>query len=451
MYRADRAHAWTAIIAISLVLLFAGNAQGAGEVQPGDILYTAGYHADYLGYRIEGLHPHSLASYRAGDGIWGPMLKISPTGEAIVAGRDPSYAVLMRVDLETGEGSLIPLDQDILGTIQGLAIADDGIIYLATSLSSDDDIWRINPTTGQVESLVHNVWCPRNYCASMVASIAIDGEGRIVAALDRYYSDGVERIVRVDPDTRVVELILTEDLGGITGIAVDEDGTLLALAEAEIIRVNPETGDYTTVMEDGLLYNRTFTSKQDISISETGKIYVSNWDGRIVEYDPATGIERLMTTRANSAAGIAVVPGLPPPPACSDGIDNDGDLRRDYPFDLGCTGPHDGTEEPTCSDGMDNDADDLIDMDDPGCESPEPLSEESPQCSDGIDNDGDGYFDHPDDPECLTPADKTEHWAPRFSHHEPPPYCGLLGIEVMLVPALARTLASIRRRRRLSR
>lgn len=39
------------------------------------------------------------------------------------------------------------------------------------------------------------------------------------------------------------------------------------------------------------------------------------------------------------------------PPACSDGIDNDGDGRADYPFDTGCTDPADDDESPPDSDG----------------------------------------------------------------------------------------------------
>jgi hypothetical protein len=56
----------------------------------------------------------------------------------------------------------------------------------------------------------------------------------------------------------------------------------------------------------------------------------------------------------------------------------------------------------------------LVDAEDPGCGGDTALSQEAPQCSDGIDNDGDGYFDHPEDPECLTPAENAEHWSPRL-------------------------------------
>lgn len=58
--------------------------------------------------------------------------------------------------------------------------------------------------------------------------------------------------------------------------------------------------------------------------------------------------------------------------ACSDGIDNDGDGKTDFPNDPGCDTPAENSEldDPLCSDGIDNDGDGKIDFpSDPGCES----------------------------------------------------------------------------------
>ena len=68
------------------------------------------------------------------------------------------------------------------------------------------------------------------------------------------------------------------------------------------------------------------------------------------------------------------------PPACSDGIDNEGDGLVDYPAD------------PGCSDGSDTDEAD-----------PVPLA-----CQDGLDNDGDGLVDYPGDPGCSDSTDDDE-------------------------------------------
>jgi hypothetical protein len=76
--------------------------------------------------------------------------------------------------------------------------------------------------------------------------------------------------------------------------------------------------------------------------------------------------------------------GPPPLPQCSDGVDNDGDGKTDYPADPGCTSAADDSESPNpssptapgiaavpaqCADGRDNDSDGAIDKQDPGCSS----------------------------------------------------------------------------------
>lgn len=62
---------------------------------------------------------------------------------------------------------------------------------------------------------------------------------------------------------------------------------------------------------------------------------------------------------------------LPPHPECSNGADDDGDGKTDYPADPDCSSYEDASESPppppACSDGVDNDGDRLIDLKDPGC------------------------------------------------------------------------------------
>ncbi|HXT22003.1 MAG TPA: IPT/TIG domain-containing protein [Thermoanaerobaculia bacterium] len=54
-------------------------------------------------------------------------------------------------------------------------------------------------------------------------------------------------------------------------------------------------------------------------------------------------------------------------PACSDGLDNDGDTFIDFGGDNGCTAANDTDERAQCQDGVDNDLDGLIDGADPQC------------------------------------------------------------------------------------
>ena len=109
-------------------------------------------------------------------------------------------------------------------------------------------------------------------------------------------------------------------------------------------------------------------------------------------------------------------------PACSDGIDNDGDGLVDSldpnchtdgnPSNDGSYDPSDDNEFPACSDGIDNDGDGLVDTNDPGCHTDDILtnpynpnddneSNVVAACSDGSDNDGDGLVDT-NDPGCHT-------------------------------------------------
>lgn len=73
------------------------------------------------------------------------------------------------------------------------------------------------------------------------------------------------------------------------------------------------------------------------------------------------------------------------PTQCSDGIDNDGDGKKDYPNDPGCTDPDDDTETDTCPGGA-----------------------TCPKCANGIDDDGDGKTDYPADTSCASASQNSE-------------------------------------------
>jgi hypothetical protein len=72
------------------------------------------------------------------------------------------------------------------------------------------------------------------------------------------------------------------------------------------------------------------------------------------------------------------------PPVCSDGIDDDGDNKVDYPNDPGCATPDSATETDTCPGA--------------GC----------PACGDGADNDSDGQADYPNDFGCSAASATSE-------------------------------------------
>jgi hypothetical protein len=89
---------------------------------------------------------------------------------------------------------------------------------------------------------------------------------------------------------------------------------------------------------------------------------------------------------------------MPAPPACSNGLDDDGDTLVDYPADPGCRTATSGPEDP--------------------------------QCSNGLDDDGDLAVDHPADSLCRGAWDNDE-------ASNPPVSCGL-GAELALLLAVIR-------------
>jgi hypothetical protein len=68
------------------------------------------------------------------------------------------------------------------------------------------------------------------------------------------------------------------------------------------------------------------------------------------------------------------------PPACANGLDDDGDGLTDWPADPGCPFASAGPEDPPCDDGLDNDGDGLTDFDDPDCQPEWPYWESVPSC-----------------------------------------------------------------------
>ena len=72
------------------------------------------------------------------------------------------------------------------------------------------------------------------------------------------------------------------------------------------------------------------------------------------------------------------------PPACDDGVDNDGDGEADFPADPGCQTDVDDDEADGCPGS--------------GC----------PACANDSDDDGDGATDYPQDVNCLSASDTTE-------------------------------------------
>ena len=135
---------------------------------------------------------------------------------------------------------------------------------------------------------------------------------------------------------------------------------------------------------------------------------------------------------------------VPPEPACSNGIDDDGDGLIDHPGDPGCSDTGDDSEhtaEFICDDGLDNDGDGLVDWPtDVGCFDLY-AAIENPKCDNDIDDDGDGGIDWDGGSTAAAPDSYCE--GRPFRNLEAPSSCGI-GIELVLALPL---IAALRRRR----
>jgi len=99
------------------------------------------------------------------------------------------------------------------------------------------------------------------------------------------------------------------------------------------------------------------------------------------EVDPDNRL--LESDDGNNVARVQVV--IPPPPACNDGLDNDGDGQSDFPAVPGCRSLKRHNEAPVCNDGADNDGDRKIDFPaDPGCSAGWDLTEGNGACGLGF-------------------------------------------------------------------
>ena len=372
------------------------------------------------------------------------MLRIGPTRELIAAG--PTSADVNRIDPGTGRATPAAYGWQIGGTVMGAAYDRNGDLLLAVENPNNPRGaagWLLRDVRA-LESVDQNViqlatldgawWSPcctdpktllfqyRSLPSSRFASLAI--------LWTFHGGSGLPAPVAVSPVPGAPIAFSDQTFDSFTtdhGV-IAPDGTLYFNDDGDraVIRID------TTGTRSVLSSNGFFTTITGLALDESGNVLVAdlgiNGVPGVIRVSPSNGQQSVLTKMAFVApAGIAVVP----PPACSDGIDNDGDGLVDYPADPGCWSPDDPWETVDCSDGIDNDGDGLIDWDpngvgpDPSCSGAQ-FGVEQTECSDGADNDGDGLIDLAD-PQCMAPS----------AGREAPLGCGLLGIEVVVVAGWA--------------
>jgi hypothetical protein len=278
-------------------------------------------------------------------------------------------------------------------------------------------------------------------------SLAREASGSLLATGFGPLGDGVFRIgASGTPITKV-----TPGFSGDTwhDLAVEASGQILAVGTrfgvgTGVFRIHPTTGARTA------LTTTSWIDPRAVAVAAGGTIYVADagtcttsgcTGAQVVQVDPVTGARSNVRTGGSITGEMDLVV-VPVKPACSNGVDDDGDARTDFPQDPECRSFEDPSEAPDCGNGLDDDGDGLIDFPaDPGCANAS--AKEDPACDDGLDNDGDGKIDWDGgpsgatpDPQCTSPTRNAEKSAS----------CGL-GTEV----ALALSMIAWRGRRLVQR
>ena len=419
-------------------------------------------------------NPASVAISPDGSSVYvGDFARDFEEGAVNTYARDPSTGLLTHVQTL----SHVAMAADGLDRVHRLAASPDGKNVYITShgtLGADQAIatYARDPATGAlsfVSILMHGMPGVTGLGDPYGALVSPDGAFVYVASYSRSspaIAGSIDVFAR-DPATGVLSAAFSDTEGAIgvispTSLVLSPDGSRLFMCAQGTIgsyvgKLTAFTRDAATgklaliqVLTDNANGVDGLKGALDVAISPDGtSLYVS------AEQDQPPG-----STQTETGA-LAVFAVAPPPgagmPACSDGIDNDGDGLVDYPMDPGCSSPTDDSELDAthpCDDGIDNDGDGLVDWrldgsGDPGCASAAATSIENPACQDGIDNDRDGGIDFdggasanhgvalgPPDANCATPSQRSE---------LPPAACGL-GAELGLALPLVLALRARRRR-----
>ena len=281
------------------------------------------------------------------------------------------------------------LDNDNDGLIDypddpGCAAADD---VNESSVCRDDRLFRditgLRDITGETQGVSELNICRNNNAPEALFLITI--------------RDDIDKL-RVDTRGSSFDTLLavwTDCADPMTELNCNDD---ISFAErtSEVVVDAPAPGDYYILL-DGLR-----DAQGEFQLTVRGELA----QGRQCD---SAGDE---TNWIGCGLGLRCVEDVCQPTQCSDGIDNNGDGRVDFPNDPGCTDASDDSEIldgplPQCADGVDNDFDGRVDFGfDPDCRSAADDDERSPPaCRDGVDNDGDGLVDL-DDPGCQDDPDR---------------------------------------------
>jgi sugar lactone lactonase YvrE len=228
-------------------------------------------------------------------------LAIEADGTILVARED----AIVRIDLLTGEQTILASGEPLGRFHAGLAIEDDGrilITHTGRKSHGKGQLVRVDPETG-AKTVLTTSDCD-------LAGVALEADGTILVVEQGVSPDKPRDLVRVDRSTGQPAVLTTFDPPcRPVGLAVEPDGRILvtdavsAEGTGRLLRVDPATGN-KTVLSAGQL----FRAPWGIAVAPDGSILVSDHEafghkGGVIRVDPRTGEQTKV-----SAGGMLVSP-----------------------------------------------------------------------------------------------------------------------------------------------
>jgi len=212
--------------------------------------------------------------------------------------------------------AVTPLTTSSFPSAKDIALEPSGNVLVV----ADDNIFRVNPTSGVTTTLVDRENVNDGFFGP--AGIAVGATGRI------FVTEFFEQLWEINPATGAAAVLpRSREVELATFIDVRSDGDLIVrdFNLGDLLKINPNTGLVTT-FATGL---PTFTA--DLEIEEDNDIVIASTDG-VFRYDASTGAETPLAIDGPlfSPQAIAVAPGAAPQFASADfnrdGLVNGADL-----------------------------------------------------------------------------------------------------------------------------
>jgi len=294
------------VLALSIACLasFGPTAATAGVLSPGDLIVTSSpgriFRVDPItGARLL-LSADDLLEGRTISGV-----AVGPDGDLFVASpgfRTNEPGRIVRIDPNTGEQALVASSTQI-SVPSGITIDPSGNLIVA--VSNHRLIVSIDPASGDETVIVH---------AGVVqysTMLVFDACGDLI-------TDAEGSVARTDLKTGSQSIISERRRLFPAAIALDKNGDLVVLGDlpgssdmGELVRMDPFTGESTTIAADRLL-----DKPIALAIGPDGALFVgAEREGRpspnsadnLIRLDPETG-ELIMLTGIHRLKAVAVVP-----------------------------------------------------------------------------------------------------------------------------------------------